>query len=685
MLNFFSRSSFGCSSSDFDLDHSNNKIVKELRFLATGLSRENDTERLRPLIKEFVALCVENDIEVLDDYPAQRLGSSNVGAHIESTKAVIIDFENDPQMGTGALKEARVACWKILSRLGDAEASLTLAKYHDAQDSGSETVTKYTMLAKAQAERVADPNHHVLYALGKFCQEHPKALIKEAVECHVAAAHSTEYEGKANYELAKLYHAQWGKGNASQLASEKVIASGDKGAMLEHAEWCLTRSTLYVSTAEETLAKETFSSLGNTLKWEDLAGCPKLKKLYRTLPHLKVPLYSDSHYSFFSTDTHAISGMVGLTSVASAYVHKEYVDGVCGAMYQANNGLSKAQYARQYEAMYGESYDSIVDQPFKLTTLGGVPIDQGNRTIEDVISGIFPPGHASKNEVIAFYAINRSLEFSMNGRAYEIKPVLLHDIAHDRYYLHIELGKKEELTARPASEQKHMLNFCGNGITHGQQIETAGKLLALTGVKQIVPMYANKGINSLLNPDLTAPTTSVKGSVNPHLLAYNHLEQGTKLEIYAHSYGNLASAQFIHTVKEIEPEKTIFFIGSATAASLFQAARGFVGSVADIGTLLLERSDVSEALSQPGITSIIFNDKNDKVIKESAQLQTHVGNLKASDEHGGILQGANMTIKLVEGDPDRQNHYDCVSKWDTTHFRDIYNSLNPSQAQLEDI
>lgn len=342
-----------------------------------------------------------------------------------------------------------------------------------------------------------------------------------------------------------------------------------------------------------------------------------------------VPLYSDDHYSFFSRSTHVISGMVALSPCSEKYVRAEYAAGVKNAV--------------EIIAIANHATTDV-----RITKVAGTQMEGWEGV--NKYHKIFPPDGADKAEVMAFYATPRTLVFQAGGQEYEINPVLLTDQATGRCYLHIELGKR----VVDQINDKSMLIFCNNASSQGSQIAIAAELLNLTGAKQIIPGYPNKGINQLLNPDLSAPTTSIKGSVNPHLLAYNYLLQEKKLsnlEIYADSYGNLAAAQFINKVKEYSPDRSIFFIGSGTAASLEKVARAWVGDVlTDMAYQfnLLNKSDVFAALNKNGITSIIFNDPEDKVIPVSAQIPVNDA-------------GNNITIHLLSSGSKAHHHYSCVS------------------------
>jgi hypothetical protein len=323
------------------------------------------------------------------------------------------------------------------------------------------------------------------------------------------------------------------------------------------------------------------------------------------------PLYPDEHYAFLSRHTHILSGTIALSSKAESYAQGEHVEGALEAV----DILFSWKEAVRVGEITASDYASK------------------KNLIEDIakpeVLKLFPPTGSSRDEIIYFYRSNNPVfKFTLikdqTETEYEIKPLLLRDAESGRYYLHIELGKS--MPTSDHDQRRVMLNFSGRGLDQRQQIVTAAFLLIATGVRQIVPTYSNYGINHLLNPDLSAATTSIKGSVNPHLLAYNYLAQNcpVNLEIYAYSYGNLAATQFMNRVRERDPEKPILYIGSGVAKSLLDIAKewtgGVVASIADL-CKLLNTSDVSTALSQPNITSLLFNHTADAIIPLGSQIE----------------------------------------------------------------
>jgi hypothetical protein len=400
-----------------------------------------------------------------------------------------------------------------------------------------------------------------------------------------------------------------------------------------------------------------------------------LKKLLEGVPTTPTLLpYSDNHYTFFSTDTHIISGLVALSDGGSDYSIEASIDSVFEAMgalapysdsnfhvYHQGNKLSCN---RDESIVEGQDETDIKDKAAKVIE------------VKNAIGRIFPPDNSDKQKIIEFYNHKPVLTFSIDrSRAqYELKPVLVHDKENNRHYLHFEFGGVGTHSQDNGQPTSVMLNFCGNGISQNIQIKTAAKILKQTGVKQIIPIYANKGINLLLNPDLSAATTSIKGSVNPHIMAYNSLverdpAQPIELQIYAHSYGNLASAKFMERVRETTPDKPIFFIGSATASSLVDIATALVGGLANIADTLklLNKSNVFNALNNEKTTAIIFNDSKDAIVKANAQIQRHPNfNEKTGTESPRIFHEMNPKNKDRDG-----NHYDLV--YFKSKFRAIYN------------
>jgi|GEM_PF-5864919 len=355
-----------------------------------------------------------------------------------------------------------------------------------------------------------------------------------------------------------------------------------------------------------------------------------------------IELFNEKHFTFWSGKTHTASGLVGLSTSGQRYNQSTYLKSVPNAI--ANLGTITELHING-ELQKTETYlDLEVELP-------------------NILKKLCPEDGISRKNAIEFYQNpDLKLEFTVNTgnkyvEKYIIKPILTHDKINDHYFVHWEFGTQDSFNKIPPA---YMFNFSGNMGTVPNQFISASYLLNSTNTIQILMDYPNKGLNHILNPGLTARNISIKGSINPHLAAYNYYckkhNNNFALEMKAHSYGNLAGVQFIKQILKEHIDRKILFIGSGTAASLVAVAKSYVGK--GIGTLadhikMLNRSDVFEELvkHKNNVKALIFNNVADMIIKEPAQLQTHPNfknNLQEFANEPGIqrITHENITVAI---------------------------------------
>jgi len=399
----------------------------------------------------------------------------------------------------------------------------------------------------------------------------------------------------------------------------------------------------------------------------------------------EVALFGANHFSFWSSKTHTISGLMGLSRAEQYYNYASYTYGI-------RNALSAL---------------GVRDTP----DMSNIKVNNEDECPEDVDSfelclenKLYPTAQSSQKQMLNFFKKeNRGISFSTDGVDYMIKPKLIHDVSNNHYYVNWEFGRK---TAFASIHKNYMLHFNGNATSQRDAFDTAGNLVKLLpNTIQVLVDYPNKGINHILNPKLSAYKTSIKGSINPHIATYNHYIQSKEqfnLHLYAHSYGNLAAAQFINTILDQDKGREIFMIGSATASSLYKVAESFKPTLTGIANYfkltnsLINSSDVLTALKKPQVKSLIFGNQTDPIIQRSAQITNEIKDLpdniycvdnivKIEGEDGEAYYqhseffGNSVTLWREDGSKTKQNFNELFkNKFDSlcNRYEDLRSAMN---------
>lgn len=249
---------------------------------------------------------------------------------------------------------------------------------------------------------------------------------------------------------------------------------------------------------------------------------------------------------------------------------------------------------------------------------------------------LLPPNTINRQEIISFYqSVDRSFSFICCGISFKIKVDLVSDDINGHKYLVWQVGRNEAFIKNKLGRH-YIFHFKGNYEHVRSTLNLAGKFAASTDAIQVITGYPCRDVNRVLN-NLTPAKTSVKGSANSAIAAYNFLlDKGfinskSKIGLYAFSYGNFAAANFINSLKKVSPNLKLYFIGVGTGTDLDSVARKCI--IRRNYPLLLYQiahkfelidqsssSNILNTLKKFTVPSLIISAKDDPIIEQAEQL-----------------------------------------------------------------